>query len=162
MYTIVPFRTRREISNPMNNPFDDRFFRSFFDMNDMVGSAGFRVDVKEQQDNYLLEAELPGVKQEDINLTVDDDVLTISAEVNTQKKEQHQNYLYSERRTGHMERRFSLEGIRQEGIAAAYQDGVLTITLPKAQPEQQKAARRIAISGSTQSGTVPVQDETHA
>ena len=62
MYTIVPFRTRREISNPMNNPFDDRFFRSFFDMNDMVGSAGFRVDVKEQQDNYLLEAELPGVK----------------------------------------------------------------------------------------------------
>ena len=158
MYTIVPFSTRRD----MSNPFDDRFFRSFFDMNDMVGSAGFRVDVKEQQDNYLLEAELPGVKQEDINLTVEDDVLTISAEVNAQKKEQHQNYLYSERRTGHMERRFSLEGIRQEGITAAYQDGVLTITLPKAQPEQQKAARRIAISGSTQSGTVPVQDETHA
>ena len=45
MYTIVPFRTRREISNPMNNPFDDRFFRSFFDMNVLVGSAGFRVDV---------------------------------------------------------------------------------------------------------------------
>ena len=122
MYTIVPFRTRREISNPMNNPFDDRFFRSFFDMNDMVGSAGFRVDVKEQQ----------------------------------------QNYLYSERRTGHMERRFSLEGIRQEGITAAYQDGVLTITLPKAQPEQQKVARRIAISGSKQGGAVPVQGETHA
>ena len=55
MYTIVPFHTRRE----MSNPFDDRFFRSFFDMNDMVGSAGFRVDVKEQQDSYLLEAELP-------------------------------------------------------------------------------------------------------
>ncbi|MGN0777893.1 MAG: Hsp20/alpha crystallin family protein [Aristaeellaceae bacterium] len=157
MYTIVPFRTRRE----MTNPFDDRFFRSFFDMNDMVGSAGFRVDVKEQQDAYTLEAELPGVKQEDIALTVDDDVLTIAADVNTQKKEQRQSYLYSERRTGHMERRFSLEGIRQEAIAAAYQDGVLTITLPKAQPEQPKAARRIAITGTSQGSEVPVQNEQH-
>ena len=162
MYTIVPLHRHSNVSYPMNSLFDDRFFRSFFDMNDMVGAPGFRVDVKEEPESYRLEAELPGVKQEDINLTVDDDVLTISAEVNTQKKEQHQNYLYSERRTGHMERRFSLEGIRQEGIAAAYQDGVLTITLPKAQPEQQKAARRIAISSSKQSGTVPVQDETHA
>ena len=162
MYTIVPLHRHSNVSYPMNSLFDDRFFRSFFDMNDMVGAPGFRVDVKEEPESYRLEAELPGVKQEDINLTVEDDVLTISAEVNAQKKEQHQNYLYSERRTGHMERRFSLEGIRQEGIAAAYQDGVLTITLPKAQPEQQKVARRIAISGSTQSGAVPVQGETHA
>ena len=162
MYTIVPLHRHSNVSYPMNSLFDDRFFRSFFDMNDMVGAPGFRVDVKEEPESYSLEAELPGVKQEDISLSVDHDVLTISAEVNAQKKEQHQNYLYSERRTGHMERRFSLEGIRQEGIAAAYQDGVLTITLPKAQPEQQKVARRIAISGSTQSGAVPVQGETHA
>ena len=155
MYTIVPFRTRRE----MSNPFDDRFFRSFFDMNDMVGSAGFRVDVKEQQDSYLLEAELPGVKQEDINLTVDDDVLTISAEVNAQKQEKRENYLYSERRSGHMERRFSLDGIHEDGITAEYKDGILTVNLPKVKPEPEKSARRIAINGSVASEPVHIDGQ---
>lgn len=148
MYTVVPYRHHRELSRPMNDLFGDRFFRSFFDMGDMVGPAGFRVDVKEQGDSYLLEAELPGVKQDAITLTMEDDMLIIAADVNTEKKEQRQHYLYSERRSGHMERRFSLEGIRQEDVTAAYQDGVLTITLPKAQPQQQRTARRIAIAGA--------------
>jgi len=116
------------------------------------------VDMREQPDAYLLEAELPGVKQDAINLTVEDDVLTIAADVNSQRQEQRSAYLYSERRTGHMERRFSLEGIRQEDIAARYQDGVLTVTLPKQKADSQRTARRIAIDGSGASQSdVPVQ-----
>lgn len=149
MYTVVPYRSHREVSHPMNSLFDDRFFRSFFDMGDMVGNAGFRVDVKEEENAYLLEAEMPGVKQDDISLNVENDVLTIAADFNTSKKEEKTNYLYSERRTGHMERSFNLEGIEQSGITADYVDGVLTVTLPKEQPAKAKTARKIAIGNGS-------------
>lgn len=146
MYSMVPYRSRRELTRPMmNDLLSDRFFRHFFDMGDMVGAAGFRVDVREQEDAYVLEAELPGVKPEDVTLTAEDDILTIAADVNTERKEDRSGYLYSERRTGHMERRFNLEGIRQDEITATSVNGVLTVKLPKAQPEPAKAARRIEI-----------------
>lgn len=146
MYTMVPYRSHRELTRPlMNDLFNDSFFRRFFDVGDMVGAAGFRVDVREQDDAYVLEAELPGVKPEDVSLTCDGDVLTIAADVNTEKQDERSGYLYSERHTGHMERRFNLEGIRQEDITAASNNGVLTVTLPKAQPEPAKTPRRIQI-----------------
>ena len=159
MYTIVPLHRHSNVSYPMNSLFDDRFFRSFFDMNDMVGAPGFRVDVKEEPESYSLEAELPGVKQEDISLSVDHGVLTISAEVNAQKKEKHENYLYSERRSGHMERRFSLDGIHEDGITAEYKDGILTVNLPKVKPEPEKSARRIAINGSVASEPIHIDGQ---
>ena len=142
MYSMTPYRHRRELTRPLMN---DRFFRSFFDMGDMVGPAGFRVDVREQDDAYILEAELPGVKPADVSLTTEDDVLTISADINTSTQSDRNGYLYSERRTGHMERRFSLEGIRQEDITATSRDGILTVTLPKSQPEPAKAPRKIEV-----------------
>ena len=141
---IVPFRRNHQLSNPFAS---DNFFRSFFDMSDMVGSAGFRVDVREDDAGYRLEAELPGVPKDKIALSVDDGTLSISADLNDEKKEEHGNYLYSERRTGHVERRFDLEGIDVEHIAADYKDGVLLISLPKVKAEPKPEARRIAIGG---------------
>ncbi|MBQ8536324.1 MAG: Hsp20/alpha crystallin family protein [Clostridia bacterium] len=146
MYTLVPFNRRRDLGHMMENSlFDDRFFRSFFDVSDWMGNAGFRVDVKETDNAYALEAELPGVKQENVSLTLDQDVLTIAADMNTEKKEEKANYLYSERRTGHMERRFNLEGIDQDCITARFENGMLMVNLPKAQPQKPKEARRISI-----------------
>ena len=147
MYTMMPYR--RSAARPMTPFLSDRFFRSFFDMTDLAGSPGFRVDVKEHDDHYTLEAELPGVHMEDITLSLEDDVLTIAADVNQEKREQKESYLYSERRSGHMERRFSLEGVVQEDVSASYRDGVLTVHLPKAKPQAEKTARRIAITGET-------------
>ena len=148
MYTLVPFNRRRDLGRSMEHSLlDDRFFRSFFDMSDWMGNAGFRVDVKETEKAYALEAELPGVKQEDISLTLDKDVLTIAADMNTEKKEEKANYLYSERHTGHMERRFNLDGIDQDRITARFENGMLMVDLPKAQPEKPKEARRISIEG---------------
>jgi len=118
MYTMMPYSHRRAAARPMTPFLSDRFFRSFFDMTDMAGSPGFRVDVKEHDNHYTLEAELPGVRMEDIALSLEDDVLTIAADVNQEKREQKESYLYSERRSGHMERRFSLEGVVQEGRRA--------------------------------------------
>lgn len=148
MYTLIPFRGRRDVSRGMTNSlFNDSFFRSFFDMSDWMGSAGFRVDVKDKADHYLLEAELPGVPEDQIELSVDNDVLTITANARTEHKEEKDSYLYCERRMGRMERSFSLEGIQQDNISADYKNGVLTVTLPKNAPEPPKTQRRIAIGG---------------
>lgn len=144
MYTLVPFQRRRNLARS-NNYFGDHFLRSFFDMGEFMQNSGFRVDVKDKEDHYLMEAEMPGVSEDQISVTVDKDVLTISADVNSEKKEEKENYVYSERRVGHMERSFSLEGITQEDITADYVNGVLTLKLPKSDPKEAKTQRKIAI-----------------
>ena len=124
--------------------FDDPFFRSMMGM-EPRRPQGMRVDVREDKEAYILEAELPGVKLEDITLTAEDDVLTIVA----QRKGSHperEGMVMRERRFGRVERRFSLEGIDQNGITAACADGVLTVTLPKEKPEGAKALRHIPIA----------------
>lgn len=143
MYTMVPYRTRRDLgANRTRDLFDDRFFRSFFDMNDWMGGMGFRVDIHDNESNYLLEAELPGVSEEQINLSVEDDTLTISADMQSEKKDE--KAYYCERRAGHVSRSFNLEGIRQDDITAEYRNGILYVTLPKDAPAK-KAERRIPI-----------------
>ena len=144
MYTMIPFHSRRDLSqNRSNSLFDDRFFRSFFDMNDWMGNVGFRVDIHEENDHYLLEAELPGVTEDQISLTADNDTLTIAADMHTEKKDE--KAYYSERRVGHVSRSFNLEGIDEEGITADYKNGILSVTLPKKQPCADCGQRRIPI-----------------
>ena len=94
MFTMIPYRRNRNLSpaRQMSNFLNDSFFRSFFDMSDMVGNAGFRVDIKELDNQYVIEAELPGVKEDQINLTVNDDVLKISATMNQEADEQQGAY----------------------------------------------------------------------
>lgn len=149
MYSMVPFRMHRALSRPtamMNSLFDDHFLRSFFNMNDMMSSFGFRVDIRENDCSYLMEAELPGVDEKNIELTVDNDVLTISADLNEERKDERN--CYSERRYGHMTRSFNLEGIDQEKIVASHKNGILYITLPKQLPEEKKSARKICINNN--------------
>lgn len=140
MYSLLPYCNRSVF-----RPVDDSFIRSFFDVNDLFGKAGFRVDVKEIENGYLLEAELPGVPKDKINLSVEDEVLTISADMNEEKKEQRDGYLHSERRSGHMERHFNMEGIDISAINASYDNGVLAVTLPKQKAEDKPGAQRIEI-----------------
>lgn len=148
MYTMIPFRTHRDLNanREMQSLFDDRFLRSFFNMNDWFGSAGFRVDIRETENDYLMEAELPGVDEKDIELSVENDTITISANMNEKRKDERS--CYSERRYGHVSRSFNLEGIAQDNITASYKNGVLTVTLPKEQPEPKKAQRKICINGA--------------
>ena len=150
MYTMIPFRSHHNMPRTretMPSLFDDRFFRSFFDMSDWMGSnAGFRVDIRENDTNYLLEAELPGVDEKNIDLSVENNVLTISAELNEEHKDDRN--CYSERRYGHVTRSFNLEGIDQEGIVASHKNGILYVTLPKEKPEPRQEARRIAINAN--------------
>ena len=140
MYTIVPFR--RAMNTAFAPLFNDHFMREFFDMD---GAPEMRVDVREKDGAYLLEADLPGVKKEDISLDVNDGVLTISADINQEKKETREGYVCSERRCGHVERSFNLEGIDVNGIKADYRHGGLMMRLPKEKAEEKKNGFKIAI-----------------
>ncbi len=145
MFTMIPYR--RYLSSPakvLDSMLSDSFFRPL--MNDSMLANGFRVDIREKGDVYQMEAELPGVTEDQINLTVDDNMLTISADIQSEDKQEDGNRYYCERRTGHMERSFSLDGIDVENIGASYKNGILYVTLPKDKPVE-KTVRKIAIKG---------------
>ena len=145
LYSMMPYRAHRNLPQERRMPslLDDHFFRSFFDMNDWMGNVGFRVDIHDQEDHYTLEAELPGVKEDQIDLSVENDTLTISADMQSERKDE--KAYYSERRVGHVSRSFSLDGIDQENITADYRNGILYVNMPKLQSEKPAGARHILI-----------------
>ena len=142
MYKMIPYR-RAHLSPMMPSLFNDPMMREFF--NDSSNLPTMNVDVHEEENEYVLEADLPGIDKKDINLEVKDGVLNISADVNNEKKEEKKNYVYSERRCGHVERSFNLDGIDENGIKADYDKGVLTINLPKLHEEPKPEGKKIAI-----------------
>jgi len=88
MFSLMPYRPYlSKQPNRRLGLLNDSFFRSFMNMDDMLPTNGFRVDIREKGDVFLLEAELPGVQEQDINLSVDNNVLTISADVNVERKD---------------------------------------------------------------------------
>ena len=143
MSTLIPYRYRNQLTRPETTSFMDDFFRPFFGLDNFTST--FSVDVKDEGDKYVLEADLPGVKREDVNVDVNDGVLTISAEWNNEKKDERRHgYVINERRSGRASRSFTLENVKENEISAEYKDGVLRLTMPKIN-ETEKVARRIEI-----------------
>ena len=141
MFELMPFGYRRVSAY---NPFRDfeEMSRSFWDNNNV---SAFRTDITEKDGKYVLEADLPGFKKEDISVDIDKDCLTISAERKSEEKEENaDSYIRRERYYGSYTRSFNVKGIDTEAITAAYNDGVLTLTMPKKEPEV-PAARRLEI-----------------
>lgn len=140
MFGMIPFE-RHE-----NNLFDafDNFERNFF--GNSATATTFRTDIRDEGDRFVLEAELPGFRKEDIQLHLKDGILTVSAQrtVNSEEKDQKGNYIRRERRFGSFARSFDVTGIDEEGISAVYQDGILELTLPKSKPAVPEA-RQIQI-----------------
>ena len=129
MFGMIPF-DRRESSL-----FDmlDNFERNFFGSSNNTASS-FRTDIRDAGDKFILEAELPGFKKEDIQLDLKDGILTISAQHSDENEEKRSSYIRRERRYGSFSRSFDVSGIQEDHITAAYNNGVLELTLPKAQP----------------------------
>ena len=132
--------------NPFDEAFDD-LFRGFFvrpASHDGPVAAQFRVDVSENDKAYTLRAEIPGVKKEDINVTIDGDTVAISAEVKNEKEVKNgDRVLRSERYYGKVYRAFTLgQAVDEAGAGAHYANGVLELTLPKKAAAQ---AKRITI-----------------
>jgi HSP20 family protein len=103
----------------------------------------FRLDVKESEKEYNVEAEIPGVGKDEINIELDDGRLTISVDRNESIDEENENYIHRERRKSSMRRSVYLEDAKEEGIVAKLDNGILKITVPKS--GKQKKSRRIEI-----------------
>jgi HSP20 family protein len=97
------------------------------------------VDVFENPTGYEVKAELPGMKKDDIKITVEENVLTIQGEKKLEQETQKKNVQLNERYNGKFRRCFRLPGeVRAGGIKASYKDGVLTVELPKAEEAKPK------------------------
>ena len=147
MFNMTPYRggglRTRADSRDFLSPFADDFFRAFFGDGRLTGS--FKVDVEDKGDLYLMEADLPGFNRDDIQVSIEDGVMTISAQTNETKEEKKANYVCRERRYGSMSRSFHLDGVKEDGVSAEFKDGVLRLTLPKETEAPRDTARRIDI-----------------
>ena len=138
--------------------YGENMFDEFFDNNGFFGSHSplfgknsknlMKTDIRETDDAkaYHFAVELPGFKKEDINIDIDKDCLTISAERKSEEKEDKgdNGFVRRERYYGSFSRSFNIKGIDTDGITAEYNDGVLTLTMPEKTPEV-PAARRLEI-----------------
>lgn len=134
---------------PRRSVFDiDSFFDNFWTPMQGAGLSMFspRVDVKDRKDQVEISAELPGVKKEDVDITLENGILTLTAESRQEDKEEREGRVVrQERRYGKYVRSFDIgSGVKEEDIKAHFADGVLTLTAPKAE-EQQPVSRRIPI-----------------
>jgi HSP20 family protein len=139
MFELIPFRRRNGKVESREDPFN-YLWSNFFDMNDM-GSIGFKTDVKETENEYILQAELPGMNRDNIKLEIEDNYLTISASNDEVVEEERDNYIRKERRSGSYRRSFNIENIKDNEIKANYREGILEVLLPK--KEQGKVSKRV-------------------
>lgn len=110
--------------------FFNKLYKDFF--GDLMSSFNnFGTDVIDKGDHYLLQADLPGFKKEEINIDLDNDVLRITASHKEETKEEKDNYIRQERSYNTYSRCFNVSGITKDNITAAYNNGVLELKLPK-------------------------------
>lgn len=144
--------SRKNRNNQMNgyNPFREmeEFERNFF-ANPFFGTqdlAEFKTDVIDEGDYFSLEADLPGFEKKDINLDIDNDVLTVSAERHSEfeEKDKKDRVVRMERSYGSYSRQFDVSMIDVDNIKAKYENGVLKLVLPKKE-EKFSTSRRLEI-----------------
>jgi len=143
MFDLVPFARRSsgiqkdsnlfDIEGIFENLFNDKFYPTLY-----RNSSQMKVDIKENEKEFVFEAELPGTKKEEMSIHIDDDRLTISVQKNVQTDEEKDNYIRKERSYSSMTRSFSISNVETESVNAKFENGILFITLPK---KQQKAIK---------------------
>ncbi|MFC1551596.1 Hsp20/alpha crystallin family protein [Candidatus Latescibacterota bacterium] len=127
------WRNTGAMSAPTLDDFVEKFFYGWPQFrDDMETSWSPRADVQETDTDYVIDIELSGIDKTDIKVEVKNDVLTISGERKEEKKTKEKGYQSIERHYGQFERKFSLPDIvNAENISAKYDNGVMTLTLPK-------------------------------
>ena len=143
--------------------FDENVFDDLFDqtMNmDMFGRRNplygkhakdlMKTDVRETEDSYVLDIDLPGFKKDELQVELENGYLTIRAEKGLDRDETDKKgrYIRQERYAGAMSRSFYVgEDVKQEDVKAKYEDGILRLSVPKKAAEQIESSNRIAIEG---------------
>jgi HSP20 family protein len=122
----------------------DRVFDAFFGQTDQGRRWVPPMDLVEAEDHFVLKADLPGLREGDVNIEVQDGTLTISGERKAEHEQRERGWYRIERSFGSFNRSLTLpDGVDPDGIAASFSDGVLEVRIPK--PEERKP-RRISIS----------------
>jgi HSP20 family protein len=140
-----PFRDLRGLQDEVNRLFSTNLSRVFGDEEIARGAWSPSVDIYENKDQIVLEAELPGMSREDFDLSIENNVITLRGERRFEKKDESDNYHRVERSYGAFTRSFTLpQTVQAEQAVAEYRNGVLRVTLPK---REEVKARRIEIKG---------------
>ena len=136
--TLVKWNPNRSLFNLAGGLFED-FFGADRMLSRMDGIWYPAVDIQEDKDAYHVVLELPGLSKDDVQISLEDGVLTVKGEKKTEQEEKEGDYHYYERRFGKFERMFRINSeIKQDQIDASFKDGVLTIELPKAETAKPK------------------------
>ena len=136
MFGLTPFRSNYVSAY---DPFKEmeEFERRFFGQR----TPAMKTDIRETENAYILESDLPGFSREDIHAEINDGYLTIRAEHKSENEDKNESYLRRERSYGSLSRTFDLDGIDADAITASFKDGVLTLELPKLTPKAEEARR---------------------
>jgi HSP20 family protein len=140
-----PAREMQTIQQEMN-----RLFNTFYDPSGNPRNGETQrtwippMDLVEEQDHFIVRADLPGMSEEEVNIELEDNVLTISGERTRSQEERKEGYYRLERASGRFARSLTLpEAVDPESVSARLENGVLELTIPK--PEERKP-RRVAIN----------------
>lgn len=148
MQQFDPFRSAMSLRSIMDRLFDESFLP--FGKTDTDGTIA--LDVTEAEETYAIKASLPGVKPEDVQITAEGNTMTITGETKAEEEKQEKDYVIRERRTGSYTRTFTLPtAVDAEKAEARFEDGVLTITAPKAEtakPKQIKILDKVPSLGT--------------
>jgi HSP20 family protein len=127
------------IQDEMNKLFDDFLDRPLMRTEWSEGVWNPSVDISETKDNVIIKAEIPGLSKEDVKISMQDNMLTLTGEKKQEKEEKEANYHRVERSYGAFSRSFALPtSVKSDKIKATYKDGVLFITLPKTEEVKPK------------------------
>lgn len=132
MTGLIPFNRKNDL---MQNMLDDFFTESWPARRNLAGDT-FKLDVQDNEAEYIIEAEMPGIEKEHINLSLNDGKLTISVNKEEVQEDKQKNYIHRERRFSSMARSIFLAEADEEGIKAKLDNGVLSITVPKKKLEE--------------------------
>lgn len=143
MTALIPFnRKRNDLMNTGFNDFQnmlDDFFADGWPMRRSLAGDTFKIDLQDNEKEYIVEAELPGFQKNEISLSLEEGRLQIAVKKEETKEETDKNYVHRERKFTAMTRNVFLADAASDDIKAKLTDGVLTITVPKqAKPELTK------------------------
>ncbi|MFP3898319.1 MAG: Hsp20/alpha crystallin family protein [Dehalococcoidia bacterium] len=135
-----PFTDLMSLRQAMDRLFEDSFVRPSRSLATLGELAAPALDVYQTANDVVVKAALPGLKPEDVSIDITGDTLTIKGESKTEQEVKKEDYLYQERRYGAFARSVVLpSGLKADKAEASMEDGVLTLTIPKAEEVKPKA-----------------------
>jgi len=143
MFRLILYRKPNSMirsEDIFNRFFDDFFTDDFFAPIAPLENktTGFKVDVKDLGESYLIEADLPGFDKDNVQITYENQYLTIHAKNEEEKQTESDTYIRRERYSGEIKRSFFIDNIKPEGIDAFFKNGILSISLPKTPVQEER------------------------